>query len=120
MGIHRGLGLIPLAPKVHFGRSQVVQGLMYASVIVEVQVLANAEARLSRRQVVVKVYFLVFQATLQTFGKDVIGGAALAVHADLNFGLLQKAQILRAGKLATLVAVEDDRFGPRKGSANGS
>ena len=52
----------------------------------------------------------IFEAAPQTFDKDVIHPAALAIHRDTNASSLQCAGPLEADELAPLICVEDIRL----------
>src|SRR3954451_10638962 len=68
-----------------------------------------AQASLRTGGVGAQIYILIFQAAPQALHKNIIHAATFAVHADPDAGSLQHAGEGRAGKLGTLVAVEDLR-----------
>ena len=55
----------------------------------------------------IQIDAFIFEAALQTFDKDGIHPAALAIHRDTNASNLQCAGPLEAGELAPLICVED-------------
>ena len=54
-----------------------------------------------------QVHFLVLDGAPQPFGENVVPGASASVHADFDTGIFQALAVLRAGEVATLVAVPD-------------
>src|SRR5687768_16492621 len=69
----------------------------------------DSSAGLGTGGVGAQVYILIFQAAPQALDENIIHAATFAVPADPNAGGLQHAGEGRAGKLGTLVAVEDLR-----------
>ena len=58
--------------------------------VVECQVSGNAAARSRHAVVGMQVNFLVFDAAPEPLDEDVVAPRALAVHADLDVGVLQR------------------------------
>lgn len=57
---------------VHRGRCLVIQGLVGPLIVVEVDVLAQAEPGLSRVGIFVQVHLLVFYSSPKPLGEDVV------------------------------------------------
>ena len=82
---------------------------MRAPFIVELEIALQTLPCLGDRIIGVQVDLLIFHAFPEPLDQHVVDPAALAVHADLDAVPLDQADELRAGKLATLVSVEDPR-----------
>ncbi len=82
---------------------------MRSSGIVEIEITADGGAGVADRLVNSKIDLLVFDRAPQPFDKDVVAPGALAVHADSDGVLDQRAGEGRAGELAALIGVEDIR-----------
>ena len=80
---------------------------MFSPVVVEVHPAADAFAGLGYILVRAEVDFFVFEAAPEPFDEHVVDPAAFAVHADLDTGVFEYFGEILAGKLATLVGVED-------------
>jgi hypothetical protein len=85
---------------------------MGPSMIVELEILRKAAPSGTRRVVVRQVDLLIFHRTPEALDEDVIDGAALTVHADLNVAREEAVEVAQAGEVAPLVAVPDERVGP--------
>ena len=97
----------------------VIQRLMASPVVVKVQILGQRPARLFRAGVLFQVDLLVLDGAPEPFGKDIVGGPAFAVHADLDTGRQQQLRVLWAGEMTALVAVPDQRRRLGQGSLGG-
>ena len=78
--------------------------------VVQADVPLHPAPYFPRAVVFMDVNLVVLQAAPEALNHNVIGCAALAVHADPNFVLLQQIDILRTGKMTTLVAVDNLRL----------
>ena len=74
--------------KVNTGRRQIVQRLMGALMVVEVQISRDPFSAMSRRVILVQIHLLIFQASPQSFNKDVVECPTFAVHADSHVMVL--------------------------------
>lgn len=80
---------------------------MRARAAVEVDIPANAGARLRSALVRMQIDFLVFERAPEAFDKDAVPPAALAVHAELNSMLLaNQLDKIPIGELRALIRVE--------------
>ena len=61
--------------------------------------------------VLCQIGLLIFEASEPSFNHDIICPAALSIHALTDMVLLQEVHLFMTGKLASLVRVQDDRFG---------
>lgn len=91
--------------KVHFCRGLIVERLVQALLIVKAQVVRQAFARVMGADIFFHIHLLVFHVTPQAFGKDIVEGAAFAVHADAHLMRPQELCVLWTGKLAALVTI---------------
>src|SRR5512145_1243179 len=91
---------------------------MRSLVVVKVKVTGQALPCLTWVEIFVQIDLLIFDRAPQPFGEDVIEGAPPAIHTDLGLNRPQPVEILRAGKVATLIAVADDWFGLSQGPIN--
>ena len=80
---------------------------MLALLIVEIEPTANTGFGLGHTRIGVEVDLLVFEAAPQPLDEDVVHAPALAVHADGDAVILQRAGEILAGELAALVGIED-------------
>jgi len=87
---------------------------MDALVIIELEVAGKTHPRLARCGVLVEIDFLVFDRAPQAFGKDIIQGAAPPIHADAHACRFHEPDVLRTGKVAALVAIQNLRRGLRQ------
>lgn len=98
-----------MALKMHFFGRAIIKGLMQSLKIVKVKIALKALASFSRAVVVMQVNFFILDRAPQAFSKNVVHGPTPAIHADLNFDIQKFLDILRAGKVAALVAIPDFR-----------
>ena len=78
--------------------------------IVEHQPIADVLLGLSDTVVGLEVNLLVFQAAPVALNKNIIHPTALAVHADFDAVILQRAREIFTGKLTALITVEYIRY----------
>src|SRR5262249_9579273 len=97
----------PQALLVDLPRRAITEALVLALPVVEVEPSADAGPGLGHRRIGIEVDLLVFEAAPQPLDKDVVHAAALAVHADRDRMVLQRAGEILAGELAPLVGIED-------------
>src|SRR5262252_4110936 len=103
----------PYAPApVQIRRRSVLQALMRAFVIVELEVTADARPSLRHQPVIPQVHLFVFQRAPQSFDEDVVQTSPAPVHADSDIPFFQHAGELLTGELRPLIAVEDLRAPP--------
>ncbi len=83
---------------------------MRSTGVVEDQI--SAQALSGRRHAVVgaQVDFLVFDRPPQAFDEDVVAPCALAIHADLDAGVLQRLDEVDGGELRSLIRVHNLGF----------
>ena len=86
--------------------------------VVEVEVVRQAKMSLGRRQIVVQVHLLVIDRAPQPLSEDIVHVSSTPIHADLDIGRQQTAEILRACEVAALVTVPDDWRGLLQRSLN--
>lgn len=89
---------------------------MDALLIVKAQVGTQALPRLTWRRVVVQIHLLLFDSTPQPFSENVVQCVPFAIHADAHIMRKQQLRVLRAGKLAALIAIPNLRPGLRERS----
>src|SRR5262249_14485098 len=106
-GRQRRSSTYPQALLVDLPRRAIAEALVLALVVVEAQPSANPGLGLGHGRVGMEVDLLVFEATPQSFDKDVVHAAAPAVHADRDFLPLQDVGEVVAGELTALVGIED-------------
>ena len=90
-----------------FVRRPVVQGLVNAAVIVEVEVPFQATIKIGSRFVVLEIDVFVFHAAPQAFDEDVIQRATATIHTDGDLILHEQRREVVARELSSLVRVED-------------
>src|SRR5437764_9120365 len=88
-------------------------------VVVELEIAGEALPGLAGAAIGVQIDLLVFDGAPEALGEDIVQGAALAIHADLNAALLQAPQVLRAGEVGALIAVPDGRTAYGQGGIDG-
>ena len=101
--------------EVHCGRRLVIERLVRALVVVELEVAPQVVSGLAGRSVFGEVDLLVLDRAPQALGEDVVARATAAIHADLYAGREQQVEVLRTGEVAALVAVPDLGRGLRQG-----
>ncbi len=90
----------PSSP-VEFMGCTVTQGFMEPLRVIEVEIGAEMGPRLGDRPTIMKVDFLVFDGSPETFDEDVVIDPAPAVHADANARLIEDIQELTGRKLGS-------------------
>ncbi len=95
------------AAVVHLLRRLIVQRLVRPNGVVLLDVGPDRFPELTGRAVLVEVDLLGLQATEPSLDHDVVRPAGLAVHALGDLELLQQRLILPAGKLRTLVRIQN-------------
>src|SRR5206468_6889157 len=83
---------------------------MWAPAVIKVEVTADRCAGITDAVVGSQIHLLVFDAAPQPLDKDVVAPSALAIHADGDPVLDQRAGECSAGELTALVGVEDVRL----------
>ena len=83
---------------------------MRSAGVVEIQVAPQVGLGIGHRVVSLEIDLLVLDAFPESFDKDVVTPAALAIHADPDSVILQQPGEIAAGELATLIGVEDIRL----------
>jgi hypothetical protein len=78
---------------------------MNTLLIVKAQIVLQLFPCLMGTGVIFQIDLLVFNCTSHSFSKDIIERTAFAIHADAHIVGQQQLRILRAGKLAALVAI---------------
>ncbi len=86
-----------------------VKRLMRPGLVVERQVARQALVRGADSLIGVQIDFLVFDALPESFHEHVVPPTPFPVHADLDAVMRQEPRELLAGKLASLVGIEDLR-----------
>src|ERR1700722_3116019 len=89
----------PQAFLVNLSRRAVAEALVLALLIVEIEPGANTGLGLGHTRIGVEVDLLVFEASPQPLDEDVVHAPALAVHADCDAVILQRAGEIVAGEL---------------------
>ena len=80
---------------------------MRSLAVVECHIPAQAFTRGRDAVVGAQINLLVFDRPPEPFDKDVIPPCPLAVHADLDVGILQRRDEVYGGELAALVRIHD-------------
>jgi len=93
-------------------RRPVIEALVQALVVVEPKVAGDARSRLRHRRVILQVHLLVFSERHNRSTKSVVHAAALPSMLIAIWRPANSPVKLLAGKLRTLVAVEDVRPSP--------
>ena len=70
--------------KEKFRRSPVIQRLMGSLLVVKLEILVNPFPGLTGRIILIEIDFLIFEASPEAFGKNVVDGPAFSVHGHLN------------------------------------
>ncbi len=79
-------------------------------VVVEAEVAVETAQRVSDRLVVVEINLLPFDRAPEAFDEDVVQRPPAPIPTDLDACLLQPSGVGGAGKLDTLIGVEDARL----------
>ena len=87
----------------------VIQGLVGSFRVIELEPGSDSLSGLSRTIVLIEVHLLVLDASPEPFGENVVDGASLSVHADLDVPGKKTFQITVTREMAPLVAVENVR-----------
>lgn len=85
-------------------------GRVQSTVVVEPEVGVEIGVRFAHRFVALQINFLVFHTAPQPLDKNVIQTPTLAVHRQTHAGRQKWLGELRAGKLTSLIGVEDLRL----------
>lgn len=75
--------------------------------IVELEVAGERHPRLARRGILVEVHLLVFNGAPQAFGKHVVQCSSASIHADAHTSYRYERGVLRTGKVAALIAIQN-------------
>jgi len=97
-------------PKIDFVRRPIVKRLMQPFRVVELKIGGQLFPRFQDRPIIMKIDFLVLDRPPESFHKDIVKEPATAVHADPDFGFLQKPGKSLACELTSLVRLEDLRL----------
>src|SRR5216683_2302217 len=92
---------------VGLARRAIAQALVLALLVIEAEPGADAGLGLGDAGIRVEVDLLIFEAAPQPLDEDVVHVAALAIHADRDRVVLQRAGEVVSGELAALVGIED-------------
>src|SRR5256885_16616690 len=106
-------------PEVQRRWGLVAERLMGALVVVELEIAGEALPGLAGAAIGVQIDLLVFDGAPEALGEDIVQGAALAIHADLDAALLQAPPVLRAGEVGALIAVPDGWTASGQGGIDG-
>lgn len=79
--------------------------------IIEGKILFYASHNCCYCLIIIKVYIFILDAAPQSLHENIIESTASAVHADPNIGVCQATCELVAGKLSSMIRVENFRFG---------
>jgi hypothetical protein len=85
------------------------KSLMGALLVKEAKVGLQSRSQIRNAVVGVQVDMLVLHRAPESFDKDVVHPSSFAIHADLDAVCLQDAGEVLAGKLGSLIGVEDLR-----------
>jgi hypothetical protein len=96
--------------KVHIRRRAVVQALVQALVVVEVEIAMQACFQRRHHVIVHEIEMLVLDRAPQPFDKDIVQGSASTIHADSDLGPFQDIGEFRRRELGTLISIEDLRL----------
>ena len=77
--------------------------------VVKFKVVPEPLSQLSNALVVIEVDVLIFDASPEPFYKYIVQRPAPAIHANESFTIQQPLCKDRAGKLAAVIGIEDDR-----------
>src|SRR5680860_1170214 len=83
---------------------------MWSLGVVEGQIFTEGGPGFWNIDISVQIDFLVFDRSPQPFNKDIVPPRSLAVHTDGDLGILQNLREGLAGKLRSLIGVEDVRL----------
>ncbi len=86
------------------------QGLMKSLHIVEEEVFGQAITSLRDRLVVMEIDFLVLDRPPETLNKNIVEYPTTTVHVNPDSLLFQPPGKLKAGKLTTLIGIEEFGF----------
>lgn len=75
--------------------------------VVECEPISDSFSGLSWTVVLIEIDLLVFDASPEPFGENVVDGASFPVHANLDVAGKKTFQITVTGEMAPLVAVEN-------------
>ena len=78
--------------------------------VVQADILLQRPAQFSGSAVLPRIDFLRLEGAEPTLNHDVVGPAALSVHALADMEFLQKLPVILTGELAALVRVQDARY----------
>jgi hypothetical protein len=92
----------------HVGRLA-VKGRVRPPAIEEFKIADKLRSGFGNALIGMQINMLKFHASPESFDKDVIDPPALAVHADLDFIVLQDLREIVAGELAALIGIENFR-----------
>ena len=92
------------------GRVSVPQAGVRASGVVKLEVTADLASGFADRPVGVQVDVLVFERTPEALDEDIVGPAALAIHADLDAFFFEPSGERFTGEWTSLIGVEDLRL----------
>ena len=102
------------------GRRLVLQRLVQPPVIVKAEIVGQGASGVARAVVLFQVHLFVLDRAPEALGEDVIQGSTAAIHTDLDAGVREQLGVLRAGEMAALVAIPDQRLGLAQSLLHGS
>ena len=105
--------------KIHLGRRLVIERLMWTLLVIKLEIPCQCLAGFAWRSIIVRVDFFILDRTPHPFCKNIIQGSPFAIHADLNVCIEQELAILRAGKMAALIAIANQRHRLSQGPLDG-
>jgi len=92
---------------------------MQTLLVVKSQIRTNPAASLRDLSIIPDVNVFVLQRSPQPFDENIVERPTSTIHADANRRGFQSLRKITAGKLSTLVGVEDLRLGDRQRPVQG-
>lgn len=88
---------------------------MRTLVIVKLEVVLQTLVGLIEGVISLRIHLLIFDRSPQPFDKDIVMGPSTPIHADPDSRLRQAPREREAGKLRSLIGVEDGPLAVRQG-----
>jgi hypothetical protein len=88
--------------------------------VLEEEVFLQAPAGIRNHRVLVKINLFIFDRSPETFHKNIVIHATLAIHTDFDVFFLQPLDEIGTGKLGTLIGIENFRSGEFQGLFQGA
>ena len=102
---------LPIASsEIDFIRRPILESRMNPPGVVKIHIMLNTETELRQADILFDFDVLIFQRPPETFHFCIIQTSSPSVHADLNAMVPKFRYKLRAGKLASLIRIENLRF----------